>query len=100
MIIKIEPDYTVIDIGAGIGAVAIPLAKTVKDVAVVEPSKGMLACSKEHASKHKSSNITYVNNNTKIKKSLLEESFFIIFSLLLLYSIPNHKFYKNRKSYK
>ena len=30
MIIKIEPDYTVIDIGAGPGTVAIPLAKTVK----------------------------------------------------------------------
>ncbi|MHC1635085.1 MAG: class I SAM-dependent methyltransferase [Candidatus Methanospirareceae archaeon] len=58
--IEIKPDYNVLDIGAGPGTVAIPLAKIVKGVTVVEPSKGMLARLKEKASKHNLSNITYI----------------------------------------
>lgn len=59
--LEIEPDYTVLDIGAGPGTVAIPLAKDVKSVTAVEPSKGMLARLKENASKHNLTNITYIN---------------------------------------
>ena len=58
--IEIEPDYTVLDIGAGPGTVAIPLAKTVKSVTAVEPSKRMLARLKEKASKENLANITYM----------------------------------------
>ena len=59
--IEIEPDYRVLDIGAGPGTVTIPLAKTIKGVTVVEPSNGMLARLKENASKEKLANITYIN---------------------------------------
>ncbi|MCW3128846.1 hypothetical protein DRN85_07435 [Methanosarcinales archaeon] len=58
--IKIEPSYRVLDIGAGPGTTAIPLAKIVKSVTVVEPSSGMLARLKENASKHNLANITYL----------------------------------------
>ena len=58
--IEIEPDYRVLDIGAGPGTVTIPLAKTIKGVTVVEPSNGMLARLKENASKEKLANITYI----------------------------------------
>lgn len=58
--IKIEPDYTVLDIGAGPGTVAIPLAGAVEGVTVVEPSSGMRARLKENASKHNLTNITCI----------------------------------------
>ena len=58
--IEIEPDYRVLDIGAGPGTTAIPLAKIVRSVTVVEPSSGMLARLKENASKHNLANITYI----------------------------------------
>ena len=58
--IEIEPDYRVLDIGAGPGTTAIPLAKIVKGVTVVEPSGGMLARLKENESKHNLANITYI----------------------------------------
>lgn len=58
--IEIEPDYRVLDIGAGPGTVAIPLAKIVKNVTVVEPSNGMLARLRENASKENLTNITYI----------------------------------------
>ncbi len=43
--LEIEPDYKILDIGAGPGTTAIPLAKIVKGVTAVEPSMGMLAYS-------------------------------------------------------
>lgn len=59
--LEIEPDCTVLDIGAGPGTVAIPLAKIVKGVTAVEPSEGMLARLKENASKEHLANVTYIN---------------------------------------
>ena len=58
--IEIEPDYSVLDIGAGPGTVAIPLAKAVKGMTAVEPSNGMLARLKENATKENLSNITCI----------------------------------------
>lgn len=58
--IEIEPDCRVHDIGAGPGTTAIPLAKVVNGVTVVEPSNGMLARLKENVSKHNLANITYI----------------------------------------
>ncbi len=58
--LKIEPDYRVLDIGAGPGTTAIPLAKNVKGVTVVEPSNGMLARLKENVAKENLENITYI----------------------------------------
>ena len=59
--IETKEDYTVLDIGAGPGTTAIPLAKIAKGVTVVEPSNGMLARLKENASKHNLTNIAYLN---------------------------------------
>lgn len=59
--LEIEPDYKILDIGAGPGTTAIPLAKIVKGVTAVEPSMGMLARLKENVSKEHLANITYIN---------------------------------------
>ena len=42
--LDLKSDYTVLDIGAGTGRLAIPLAKRVKTVTAIDQSKGMLAC--------------------------------------------------------
>ena len=38
----IKPDFEVLDIGTGPGTLAIPLAKVVKNVTALDPSKGMI----------------------------------------------------------
>jgi SAM-dependent methyltransferase len=58
--IETKEDYRVLDIGAGPGTAAIPLARIVKSVTAVEPSNGMLARLKENASKENLANITYI----------------------------------------
>ena len=59
--LDIDPEYTVLDIGAGPGTLTIPLAKIVKHVTVVEPSSRMLACLKENATNEGLKNITCIN---------------------------------------
>ncbi len=59
--LDIDPKCTVLDIGAGPGTLTIPLAKIVKHVTVVEPSRGMLACLKENAANEGLENITCIN---------------------------------------
>ena len=57
----IDPECTVLDIGAGPGTLTIPLAKIVKHVTVVEPSSGMLACLRANAADEGLTNITCIN---------------------------------------
>lgn len=59
--LDIDPECTVLDIGAGPGTLAIPLAKRLKHVTVVEPSSGMLACLRENAADEGLTNITCIN---------------------------------------
>ena len=59
--LDIDPEYTVLDIGAGPGTLAIPLAKTVKHVTAIDPSSGMLECLKENAVSEGLKNITCIN---------------------------------------
>ena len=59
--LDIARDDTVLDIGAGPGTLAIPLAKRVKHVTAIDPSKAMLACLKENAVHAGLSNITCIN---------------------------------------
>ncbi|HJH28504.1 MAG TPA: class I SAM-dependent methyltransferase, partial [Methanosarcinaceae archaeon] len=59
--LDIDPKCTVLDIGAGPGTLTIPLAKIVKHVTVVEPSRGMLACLRENAANESLENITCIN---------------------------------------
>ncbi|MHC1635086.1 MAG: class I SAM-dependent methyltransferase, partial [Candidatus Methanospirareceae archaeon] len=59
--IKLAPEYTVLDVGAGTGRLAIPIAKRVKSVTAIDPSKGMLACLRENMEKEGVKNITCIN---------------------------------------
>lgn len=56
--IELNPEYTVLDIGAGTGRLAIPIAKTVKMVTAIDPSKGMLSYLRENMEKEGVENIT------------------------------------------
>ncbi len=74
--LELEQEYMVLDVGAGPGTVAIPLAKIVKGVTAVEPSAGMLARLKENASKENQTNITCINKkweDTEIGKDIEAE---------------------------
>jgi SAM-dependent methyltransferase len=55
------PDSSVLDIGAGAGAYAIPLAKSARKVTVVEPSKGQIARLMRRADREGLENIEVIN---------------------------------------
>ena len=59
--VVLNPEYTVLDVGAGTGRLAIPVAKQVKSVTAIDPSTGMLACLQENMEKEEVKNITCVN---------------------------------------
>ena len=59
--LDLKPEYTVLDVGAGTGRLAIPIAKRVKTVTAIDQSKGMLACLQENMEKEGITNITCVN---------------------------------------
>jgi len=56
----IDGTTTVLDIGAGTGRLAIPIAKVAKSVTAVEPSSGMMEFLKRNARQMKIENISYV----------------------------------------
>ena len=57
----IEPDFEVLDVGAGPGTIAIPLAKRVKKVTALDPSKGMIKLLEESAVEAEIENIETQN---------------------------------------
>ena len=59
--IELAPEYTVLDVGAGTGRLAIPIAKQAKSVTAIDPSKGMLACLHENMEKEDTTNIACIN---------------------------------------
>ncbi|NQE04678.1 putative cobalt-precorrin-6B C(15)-methyltransferase (decarboxylating) [ANME-1 cluster archaeon GoMg1] len=59
--IKLKPEYTVLDVGAGPGRLAIPIAKRVKSVTAIDQSKEMLACLQENMEKEGIKNIVCIN---------------------------------------
>jgi SAM-dependent methyltransferase len=59
--LDIDPECTILDIGAGPGTLAIPLAKRIKHVTAVDPSSGMLACLTENAVSNGLKNIACIN---------------------------------------
>jgi SAM-dependent methyltransferase len=59
--LELKRDYTVLDVGAGTGRLAIPIAKRVKSVTAIDQSKGMLACLEENMAKEDVKNIVCVN---------------------------------------
>ncbi len=58
--LEISTDSRVLDIGAGPGTLAIPLAPLVKEITVVEPGAGMLEILRKHAERDGIRNITCV----------------------------------------
>jgi len=58
--LDITPDSRVLDIGAGPGTLAIPLAPRVREVTAVEPGAGMVEILKQHAQRDRIRNITCV----------------------------------------
>ena len=59
--LELKPEYTVLDVGAGTGRLTIPIAKQVKSVTAVDPSKGMLACLQENVAQEGITNVTSIN---------------------------------------
>ena len=59
--LDLKPEYTVLDVGAGTGRLAIPIAKRVKSVTAIDQSNGMLACLKENMEKEDITNIVCIN---------------------------------------
>jgi len=59
--LDIDSNCTALDIGPGPGILAIPLAKIVKQVTVVEPSEAMLSCLRRNAQREDLLNISCIN---------------------------------------
>ncbi len=58
--LHLTPDSRVLDIGAGPGSLAIPLAGKVRSITAVEPSKGMTEVLEENMAEYKCDNISIV----------------------------------------
>ncbi len=58
---ELNPECTVLDIGAGTGRLAIPIAKQVKSVTAIDQSSAMLAYLQENMEKEGVENITLIN---------------------------------------
>jgi len=59
--LPLSSEITVLDVGAGTGRMTLPIAKKVKHVTALEPSKKMLTCLRERATAQKVSNICCIN---------------------------------------
>ena len=59
--IGLDPDCSVLDVGSGVGRLAIPLASRVATVTAIDPSIGMLTCLKERMKKEGVNNIVCIN---------------------------------------
>jgi cyclopropane fatty-acyl-phospholipid synthase-like methyltransferase len=57
----VNPNYTILDIGAGYGRLTIPLAKTARKVVAIEPSKEGIKIMKNLAEKLNLQNIEFIN---------------------------------------
>ena len=86
--IQLQPEDTVLEVGAGSGRLAIPMAKQVKMVTALEPSKNMLDFLKSNAQNAGVQNINCINKS--LEELTLEEtvdSFDVViasFSLFML----------------
>ena len=57
-----DPSWSVLDIGAGPGTLAIPLGRRVRRVTAVEPSGPMIRCLERHLAQEKLSNASIINS--------------------------------------
>lgn len=84
--LEITPDSRVLDIGAGPGTLAIPLAPLVREVMAVEPGAGMMAILKAHAERDRIRNIACVQKlweDVDLTQDLKAPYDFVIASLSL-----------------
>ena len=58
---KLNPEYSVLDIGSGQGRSAIPISKRVKTVTAIDPSMIMMRYLSEHMAKEGAKNIVCIN---------------------------------------
>ena len=95
--IKIKPDWTVLDVGAGPGLLAIPLAKECKHLTALDISGEMLKYLKEKAEKKKIRNISYVNMpfETVVVDKDLEKHDIVIASRSMGWEYNLEKFLRN-----
>lgn len=84
--LPLAPSMRVLDIGAGPGTLALPLAPLVKEVTAVEPAKGMVNVLKKHIRANHIKNITCVQKrweDISLKKDLAGPYDLVISSLSL-----------------
>ncbi|NPV62421.1 MAG: class I SAM-dependent methyltransferase [Methanotrichaceae archaeon] len=56
------PSWSVLDIGSGPGILTVPLARTVREVTAIEPSRPMISCLKRHLDEESISNVGIINS--------------------------------------
>ena len=77
----ITPDFEVLDVGAGPGTLAIPLAKLVNKVVALDPSKGMLKVLEESAVAEGIENIETINKTwQELDDAKIRERFDLVIS--------------------
>jgi ubiquinone/menaquinone biosynthesis C-methylase UbiE len=59
--LPLSPEVNVLDVGAGTGRLTLPIAKRVRHVTALEPSKNMLSVLQENARQQQTFNIDYLN---------------------------------------
>ena len=77
----IKPDFEVLDIGTGPGTLAIPLARLVRKVTALDPSKGMLEVLEESAVAEGIDNIETINKTWQaVNDAEIRERFDLVIS--------------------
>ena len=86
----IEPDFEVLDIGAGPGTLAIPLAILVKKVTVLDPSKGMIKVLEESAVEEGIENIETINKTwQEVDDTEIKEKFDLVITSNVLWQFED-----------
>ncbi len=97
--IQLQPDDTVLEVGAGNGRLTIPLAKRVRTVTALEPSKNMLGFLKSNAQNSDVQNIQCINKS--LEDLDLEEcacSFDVVIASFSLFMLDMEKALSNMNS--
>ena len=86
----IEPDFEVLDIGAGPGTLTIPIARLVNKVTVVDPSKGMIKVLEESATATGIENIKTINRTwQEIDDAEIREKFDLVITSNVLWQFDD-----------
>jgi ubiquinone/menaquinone biosynthesis C-methylase UbiE len=81
-----DPSWSVLDIGAGPGILAIPLAHRVRSVTAVEPSSPMIRCLKNHLAEEQLRNVNIMNSRWEdVSAEEIEAHDLVIASYSLLF---------------